>query len=54
LEEYAALYLNPWQLLAPLPRRMWAPRAANAPTLSAATVTAITATTATPRVTITF
>jgi hypothetical protein len=55
LEEYAALYFNPWQLLAPLPRRMWAPSAASGiPTLSAATVTAITTTTATPRVTLTF
>jgi hypothetical protein len=50
-----ALLPNLWALFAPLPRRMWAPSAATGiPTLSAATVTAITATTATPRVTITF
>jgi hypothetical protein len=53
--EVTQLHRNPWQLLAPLPRRMWAPAVASGiPTLSAATVTAITATTATPRVTITF
>jgi hypothetical protein len=50
-----ALLPNLWALFAPLPRRMWAPGVASGiPTLSAATVTAITATTATPRVTITF
>jgi hypothetical protein len=54
-EYMRAATANPWQLFAPLPRRMWAPSAATGiPTLSAATVTAITATTATPRVTITF
>ena len=45
---------NPWQLFAPEPRRIWMPSASGLPTLSAATVTAITATTARPRVTITF
>jgi hypothetical protein len=52
--EYTSLYARSWQFLAPLPRRLWAPSASPYPTLSAATVTAITATTATPRVTITF
>ncbi len=44
---------NLWQLFAPLPRRVWAPTSATYPVLSAATVTAITSTGATPRVTIT-
>ncbi len=53
--ELISLTRNPWQLFAPLPRMLWAPAAATGiPVLSAATVTAITATTATPRVTITF
>jgi hypothetical protein len=52
--EYARLYENSWQLFQGAPRRarVRAPVSAY-PTLSAATVTAITATTATPRVTIT-
>jgi hypothetical protein len=45
---------NPWQVFATLPRRMWAPSVSGVPVLSAATVTAITQTTATPRVTINF
>jgi hypothetical protein len=30
LEQYRALYDNPWQLFAPLPRRIWAPAAGGA------------------------
>lgn len=54
--EVASYVANIWQLFAPLPRRYWSGFAAGAtaPTLSAATVTAIRATQATPRVTVTF
>jgi hypothetical protein len=47
---------NPWQLFAPLPRRIWAPSApiTGIPTLSLATLVNVTQTTATPRVTVTF
>jgi hypothetical protein len=54
-DEYADFYANPWQVLQPIVRRSRVRLPVSAiPTLSAATVTAITATTATPRVTITF
>lgn len=53
--EVAAFHENPWQLFAPLTRRIYSlSSAAGIPTLSAATVTSITATSATPRVTLTF
>jgi hypothetical protein len=46
---------NPWQIWAPEERRVWVTvPPSGIPTLSAATVTSITATTARPRVTITF
>lgn len=53
--EVAAVHRNPWQLFAPEPRRIWVPGAVgpSTPTLSAPTVINITATSATPRVTIT-
>jgi hypothetical protein len=50
----ADLSVNPWQLFAPEPRRLWAPSAAPAtPVLSAATALNITTTTADLRVTVT-
>ena len=53
--EVVSLSRNPWQALAPAPRRLWGVAAASGiPTLSAASVTAITATTARPQVTVTF
>ncbi len=50
--EARAFCANPWQLFAP--RRILVPAATGIPVLSAATVTSITSTTATPRVTVTF
>ncbi len=53
--EIAELHAHPWQLFAPLIRRMtFAAGAPTVPTLSAATAIDITATSARPRVTITF
>ncbi len=50
----ASLSVNPWQLFAPEPRRLWVPSAAPAtPVLSAATALNITTTTADLRVTVT-
>ena len=49
----AALSLNPWQLFAPQPSRFWVAASSSFPVLSAATVTSITSTGATPRVTLT-
>ncbi len=52
--ERAQWYQNPWRPFAPLPRMLWAPASSAYPVLSAATVTSVTSTTATPRVTVTF
>lgn len=53
--EIADLRANPWSLFAPLPSRVFYSLAATAaPTLSAAGVTSITSTGATPQVTVTF
>jgi hypothetical protein len=55
-EEVAAVSVNPWQLFAPLPQKLWLPDTGptGIPVLSAAGATSITATTATPQVTLTF
>jgi hypothetical protein len=52
--EYRELYSNPWQMFAAPRGRMWVDSGTSIPVLSAATVTNLTATTATPRVTLTF
>lgn len=49
-----SLSANPWQLFGPVTRRIYLPSAAGIPTLSAASVIDILATSARPRVTVTF
>lgn len=49
-----SLSANPWQLFGPVTRRIYLPSAAGIPTLSAASVIDILATSARPRVTVTY